>query len=278
MRGRERALQRRRVGVPRAGNAVDRHRHRDALAHQPLQGALAPGRLAVEGKPEAIGGRHAARAQLELEQPPCHGRRREARLGDRQDALREIPEALLAVPPGDRDVAAHPEHVEHAPEVLAVVPAAGAPRHRRAVLELARAQRACAPQPVEDVAPEAGVLLQPLADVDAAHALAAREAPHRLAVHGEVRCRNDEGPVLEGLAPLVHDLVELGGAVLAETAPEHELLRARDDRRRIDLEAAEMAERLEHVSSAAARRAAASRLRAPGLLAREPQGSHRGRV
>ena len=60
----------------------------------------------------------------------------------REHALHQVPHALGALAAADADLPAHPHQVQHAGDVARVRPAAGLPRDVRAVLDVARAQRA----------------------------------------------------------------------------------------------------------------------------------------
>src|SRR3954449_3265807 len=75
-------------------------------------------------------------------------------------------------------------------------------------------------------------------------------APHSRPDERKVLDRPDERAPFEQLALLPEQAVELGGVVRAESAPEHELLRRRDTRDRVDLEEPELSHGVEHALGA----------------------------
>ena len=187
-------------------------------------------------------------------------------LGLREDALGEVPEALLADAAGDRDLAARGHDLEHQPHLAGAPPAVTLARRHQVVLEVAREQRAVALELAQHVAAEAGVRAQEVADpLVALQLAAAAEARHPRPLQRQVLDRVDEGVVLEQLALLPEQRVELAGVELAEPAEEDELLRRRHRGDRVHLQEAEPSHGVEHPG-----RGAVEQLRAhgdpPGLL------------
>src|SRR3954454_19998635 len=76
-------------------------------------------------------------------------------------------------------------------------------------------------------------------------------SPHARPDERKVLDRPDERAPFEQLAFLPEQAVELRGVVRPEPAPEHELLRRRDTRDRIDLQEPELAHGVEHALGAA---------------------------
>ena len=117
--------------------------------------------------------------------------------------------------------------------------------------------------PSQQVALEARVRLEKL-DPSLFPFGLAPSAPHPRPDQREILDRPDERAPLEQLLLRPEEPVELGGVIRPQPTPEHEPLRCRDARDRIDLEEAELADRVEHVP-----RAAVEQLRtngdAPGL-------------
>src|SRR6266542_4525398 len=181
---------------------------------------------------------HTERAEPLLREQPVGLRERHC-LRLRIPALRDIPEPLLATAPDDRDVASAVQDLQHQGDLSGAVPAMRLARPRRAILELAREQRATRLQLVHDVAAKRRVLLQELGAAALPRVLPAAP-PHPRANERQRFHRPDEGAPLEELAVGPEEPVELAEVVRAEPAPEHELLRGCDGRDRIDLEVAEL--------------------------------------
>ena len=201
-----------------------------------MKARSAPG--AVEGSPELLAAGDPPAAQAAVDHRPGDLGRPPRRLRLRQASRREVPEALVALAPDDRDLAAEPEDVEHPAESLAVVPAARPPLHDRAILERAGRQRTAPAELAEDIAPERGVRCDPFPDVARAGAVTTRVATHRCAVDAVVGRGDDVRPVLVEL-PAVERGRELRHVEGPEPAEENHPLCPRDGRHRIDLHRAE---------------------------------------
>ena len=87
---------------------------------------------------------------------------RERRQAGRVDALGEVEVALAALAPGDGDLAAQGESLEHLGDVAVVGPAGRGPGHDARVGDVAREQRTLGVEPGEDVATERVVGGQPV--------------------------------------------------------------------------------------------------------------------
>jgi hypothetical protein len=147
---RERAVERRGVHPPGPGDALDDgglariadvdrlHRHRGALR---------------TGDPE--------RAQAALVADGESLLARDDRRAGRVHALGEVPQPLAALAPGDRDLAAHREELEHLGHVAVVRPPGRRPGLDVRVRDVARHERAAGAEEVEHVAPEAVVAFDP---------------------------------------------------------------------------------------------------------------------
>ena len=144
---------------------VDLRRGTATLAHERAERRVRAGWVAVELPTELAAPCDALAAKPALDDGAGDLGRSPPRLPSREAPLGEVPDALVALAADDRDLAAEPEDVEHPPERLAVVPAARAPLHDGAVLEVAREQRATPPELAQHVAPERRVRREPLADV-----------------------------------------------------------------------------------------------------------------
>ncbi len=207
---------------------------------------------------------------LELAALEPHAERAEAQLVDqrlgllprqllrlRVPALGEVPDALVAAPADDGDLAAHVQHLEHQPD-LARAPPAMSPGFLLGVrLDLAAEQRAARLELAQDIAPEGRVFLEVRDEV----VVSGAGAPAHLRLQQrQVFGGIEERVPLDELPLLPEQPVELGAVVgRAEPAPEHEVLRRRDGRDRVELQEAEPADRREHV-----RRRAVEQLRADG--------------
>ena len=130
------------------------------------------------------------------------------RLGLGVPPLGEVPDALLALPADDRDLAARREALEHeahlprAPPAMALAAVAGR------VLDLAREEGAALAELLQDVAPEGGVLLEPGDDPQVERAVA---AAHPRLEERQVLDRVDERVPLDELPLLPEQPVELRG-------------------------------------------------------------------
>ena len=93
----------------------------------------------------------------------------------RVDPLGQVPQPLPPDAPGDRDLAAHHQELQHLGDVAVVRPAGRGPRHHGRVRDVAGGQRPGAAEQLEDVAPEPVVVAEP-----GTHALvAAASRPRR---------------------------------------------------------------------------------------------------
>ena len=148
----------------------------------------------------------------------------------------------------------------------------------RAVLELAREQRATPLELAQHVTPERRFSARKLANpalgqywVDRRHrACSAADDRQRL-------YRPEERVPLEEHALLPEKPVELGGVVRAEPAPEDEVLGRRDGRNRVELEEAEVPDRLEDAARDPSRSCARTAIRrassAPTVVPRAATGT-----
>ena len=118
--------------------------------------------------------------------------------------LGEIPQPLAPDAPGDRDLPAHHQELEHLGDVAVVRPPGRGPRHHAGVRDVARAQRPGAAEQLEDVAPEAVVVADPRV-----RALVAAARPAAREDEAEVAHRPNQRVVLEQRAVLLEGL--LGG-------------------------------------------------------------------
>jgi hypothetical protein len=114
------------------------------------------------------------------------------------------------------------------------------------VLELARRERAVTLELAQDVAPQAGLLLHELPGPGVPRLRAPRRA-HQSFDQRQVLARIDERVPFEELSLIPEQPVELCPVVPGDAAPENEMLRRRDGRDRVDLEAAEVPDRRQDV-------------------------------
>src|SRR5262249_55396718 len=110
-------------------------------------------------------------------------------------------------------------------------------------LDLAGQERAACLELAQDIAPERGVLAKPLAP--AARRDALPPVPHARPQERQILHRIHERAPLDDLPFFPQEPVELGGVKAPEAAPQHELLRWRDRRDRVELEKTEPAHGLE---------------------------------
>src|SRR5215831_12060594 len=104
------------------------------------------------------------RAEALLVIQPPRLRQRE-RLGLGIPPLAEIPDALLAAPTYDGDLALGREDFEHQPHLALTPPAVVLAPMAGCVLDLAREQRAAFAKLAQNVAAKSGVLLEPFATI-----------------------------------------------------------------------------------------------------------------
>ena len=171
-------------------------------------------------------------------------------LDRRIHAFGEIPDALALPAARDRDLAAVGEDHQHQRHLPIAPPAVCLAARRRVILDLARDKRPPAFELAEDVPANRRAFLQKRLDPSLAGVVLALPA-HAGEQHRKLLDRVDERVDLDELVLLPDQAVELLPSVGPEPAPEHEVLRRRDRRDRIDLEEAEPADRLQD----AARRA-----------------------
>ena len=168
--------------------------------------------------------------------------RRDGDVG-RVDPLGQVPQPLPPDAPGDRDLAAHHQELQHLGDVAVVRPPGRCPRHDARVRDVARAQRPGAPEQVEDVAPETVVVAQP-----GALLVVARPLGRAGEVQAQVAHRPHERVELEQRPVLLQRLLELGGLVRrAEAAPGHEVGTGRDRGGRVDLQQGQLPHDLEQL-------------------------------
>ena len=225
----------------------DGRRPGEAAAYQRAQRPRPAGRAAVEREPELTDPGHAAGGELALEDRLCYHARRQPRSIDGVHVLGDVPDPLVAVPADDADPAREPQDVEHPPDVLAVVPAAGAPWFLRAVLDVPRPQRPALLESAQHVAAKPGVRREPRADVAAPCGRLAGVAAHRAPVQGVVGRRHQVHPVLEQLAVVERRPLQRLDVVAAEPAPQHQPLRTCHRVGRVDLDRSQMGRRRDQV-------------------------------
>src|SRR5262249_26927544 len=160
----------------------------------------------------------------------------------------QIPDALLAVPPDDRNLAARGEDLEHQAHLPLAPPAVVLATVARRVLDLAGEEGPVFAEFLQHVAAERRALLQP---GDQAAIVRPVAAAHERLEDGQVLARVEVCVPLDELPLLPEQTVELRRVEAAETAPEDQVLRRRDDRDRVELEEPEMADGLEHPPRAA---------------------------
>ena len=209
----DQSVERRQQDRPASERAIEDLAMRPSLSREPVHGhadgsplplelpqcPLPPrGSFAREGPPEPVDLGDAEGPQLHVEETPGLLSRARPGFVEREAPRREIPDPLLAGPARDHDLSLGPQHLEHHRGVPAVVvPPTGPPADRGAILERPGGQGALVAQPLQDVPPEPRVLAEVPADVRVPPAAGTRVAPHRLPMHGELRGREDERPVLE---------------------------------------------------------------------------------
>ena len=146
--------------------------------------------------------------------------------------LGKIPQPLAPDSPGDRDLPAHHQELQHLGDVAVVGPPGRGPRHHARVRDLARAQGPGAAEQLEDVAPEAVVVADPRV-----RALVTAARPTGCEVQAQVAHRPHQRVVLEERAVLLQGLLEVSGLVRrAKAAPGDDVRAGRDRRGWVDLQ------------------------------------------
>ena len=175
--------------------------------------------------------------------------------------LGEIPQPLAPDAPGDRDLPAHHQELQHLGDVAVVGPPGRGPRHHARVRDVARAQRPGAAEQLEDVAPEAVVVADPRV-----RALVTAARPTGREEQAEVAHRPHQRVVLEQRAVLLQSLLEVVRPVRrAEAAPGDEVGAGRDRRSRVDLEQGQLPHDREQVGRPGCVEQLRSHRDAPGL-------------
>ena len=192
-------------------------------------------------------------------------------LVERQAPLGEIPHTLLPGATRDHHLALGPQDLEHHRRVPpVVVPPAGPPADRGAILERSGLKRPLGTQPGQDVPTERLVLSEVAPHVLAPAATPARVSPHRLPVHRILRRRQDERPVLEQRPIPPEESFQLGDPEPPpESRPEDEVLRPRDPSSGIHLHAPETLHDLEDRTRARRRQQLCGDGHAPRPLERD---------
>ena len=212
----------------------------------------------------------AARPKAALRQDPLCVSQRDL-LGPRIPVRGDPPQPLPAAAADDRHLAEAVQDLEHHRHVAASGPAMRFPPAAGAILELARQHWAASLELVQHVAPEAGVDTQEVAAAPLPRVLAAPPR-HACVDQRQVLDRPDGRVPFEERPLLPQEPVELGRVVVAETAPEDELLRRRHRRDRVDLEEAQPPNRLANPLGRPVEQLRPDR-DPPRLLDRDPNGS-----
>ena len=262
--------------VPLARKRPDGRRPGEAAAYQRAQRPLPAGRAAVEREPELTDPGHAAGGKLAFEDRLGDHAGRQPRSVDGVHALGDVPDALVAVPADDADAAREPQDVEHPPDVLAVVPAAGAPRFLRAVLDVPRPQRPALPESAQHIAAKPGIRREPRADVAAPCGRLTGVAAHRALVQRVVGRRHQVHPVLDQLAVVERRSLQRLDVVAAEPAPQHQPLGACHRVGRVDLDRSETGRRRDQVGRLRGGQQLGADGQPPGLGRREVEHRRRG--
>ena len=151
----------------------------------------------------------------------------------RVDALGQVPQPLAPDAPGDRDLAAHHQELQHLGDVAVVRPPGRRPRHDARVRDVARGQRPGAAEQLEDVAPEAVVVAEPVTRAARScgqSAAPARYRPRSLIGRTSALCSNSVRSCSSACWRCV------GLVRRAEAAPGDEVRARRDRRGRVDLQ------------------------------------------
>src|SRR5579859_555795 len=203
---------------------VERRQERDAVGRRAVLG------VGMREEPASVEA-HAERAKASfLVQAPRLRQRQ--RLGLGIPAVGEIPDALLAPPADDGDLAARREALEHQAHLPLAPPGVLLALVARRVLDLAREKGPALAQLFEDVAAEGGVLPQPLDDPQVERPVA---PAHERLQDREILDRVEERVPFDELPFLPEQAVDLAGVPRSESAPEDEMLRRRDRRDRVEL-------------------------------------------
>ena len=150
----------------------------------------------------------------------------------RVDALRQVPHALTPDAPGDRDLSAHHQVLEHLRDVAVVRPTGRRPGDAARVGDVARGQRPSRPQQLQDVAPERIVVPEPHTLL-----LVGRPLGRPGEVEPDVAHRPDQSVLLEqGALILERPLQVVGPIGGAEPAPGDEVGARRYRCGRVELE------------------------------------------
>ena len=203
-------------------------------------------------------GSEAALVDGVLRLAPCE------RFGLREPPVGEIPEPLSAESSRHHHLPAEVERGEHEGDAARAVPAVPLRLTRCAILELPGRERAAPLELAQHVAAERLVLGDELAHPPLGLVVGrGPPAPHQPTDDRQLLDRPDESVPLEERPLVPEKAVELCDVVAAEPAPQHEVLRRRDGRDRVELEEPQVANRVEH-----GRRRPVEELRADGDPAR----------
>ena len=123
-------------------------RHRPAATPPPRGGTAA---RSLQGAPQPVRSNPRARSWRSSSSTATTG---SGISSPQVDVLPQVPDALRPLAAADGDLAAVPQDLQHAAQVLAVVPATGLPRHVGAIVQVAGQQRTAAAQLVQHVGAE----------------------------------------------------------------------------------------------------------------------------
>ena len=196
-------------------------------------------------------GRHSQRPQRPLRRAPHRlpgpdpqGRRRWG-----QNPPAQVPELLPAGAPGDHDLARDPEYAQHPVDVPARGPAAGTPLDLGAVLQVARAQGPSPAQLAEHVAAQRGVGLHPRSPAPEPAAFTGLPAEHGDPVN-RIVLGEDDGcgvrPVLEEQMIAPEEPVQDTRVVRTKAAPQDQPVAGRNHADRVELQATQLTDHLQH--------------------------------
>ena len=183
----------------------------------------------------------------------------------RVHAVGQVPNPLPPDAPGDRNLAAHQQELQHLGDVAVVRPPGRGPWHDTCVRDIARSQRPGAAEQVEDVAAETVVGAEPVPLL-----LVYRPVGRTGEVQTEVGHRPHQRVVLEQRPVLLERMLEVLEPVgRPEPAPGDEVRARRDRRGRVDLQQRQAPHDLEQVGRPGSVEQLRAYSDAPGLRLRE---------
>ena len=139
--------------------------------------------------------------------------------------------------------------IEHIRDAAPRCPAAGRPGDLGAIFKILGAQRAARRQLIQDELTKGAILFDPGCDPLRPSRAALAIATHHILVDGIIFDQHQRctvRPIFKEVTIFLHQPVEIVAIIVAQPAPQHQILGAFDDANRVELQAAQLTDSVEH--------------------------------